>query len=60
MKILVFSDIHLSTFDLKKYRFLKQIIHNSDRVIINGDFIDDWLISGEEFLKSKWRSLMNK
>lgn len=58
MKILVFSDTHLSKFDLKKYRFLKHIIHNSDRVIINGDFIDDWLIGGEEFLKSKWRPLL--
>jgi len=57
MKILVFSDTHLSKFDDKKYQFLKKIILDSDRVIINGDFIDDWLISGEEFLKSKWKSL---
>ena len=57
MKILVFSDTHLSKFDDKKYQFLKKIILDSDRVIINGDFIDDWLISGNEFLKSKWKSL---
>jgi predicted phosphodiesterase len=57
MKILVFSDTHLSKFDSKKYRLLKQIIHDSDRVIINGDFIDDWLISGKEFLESRWKSL---
>jgi len=57
MKILVFSDTHLSKFDSKKYEFLKKIILDSDRVIINGDFIDDWLISGEAFLNSKWKSL---
>lgn len=57
MKILVFSDTHLSKFDFKKYQFLKKLILNSDRVIINGDFIDDWLINGEQFINSKWRFL---
>ncbi|KKP50689.1 MAG: hypothetical protein UR42_C0024G0015, partial [Candidatus Roizmanbacteria bacterium GW2011_GWA2_33_33] len=50
MNILVFSDTHLYLpFDGKKFNFLKKIISDSDQVIINGDFFDDYMISFDEF-----------
>jgi len=57
MKILVISDTHLSKFDQSKFEFLKKIVSNSDRVIINGDFIEGWLISGSGFVNSGWSQL---
>ena len=57
MRILVISDTHLSKFDQSKFDFLKKIISKSDRVIINGDLIEGWLISGEEFVNSRWSQL---
>lgn len=58
MKILVFSDTHLYLpFDQKKFNFLKKIISNSDKVIINGDFFDDYMISFDDFVNSPWKEL---
>lgn len=58
MNILVFSDTHLYLpFDQKKFNFLKKIISQSDQVIINGDFFDDYMISFEDFINSQWKEL---
>jgi predicted phosphodiesterase len=58
MNILIFSDTHLYLpFDQKKFDFLKKIISESDRVIINGDFFDEYMISFDDFVKSKWNEL---
>ncbi|MFA5770542.1 MAG: metallophosphoesterase [Patescibacteria group bacterium] len=58
MNILVFSDTHLYLpFDKKKFDFLKRIINDSDQVIINGDFFDDYMISFEDFINSPWKQL---
>ncbi|EKE13724.1 MAG: hypothetical protein ACD_12C00852G0007 [uncultured bacterium] len=58
MNILVFSDTHLYLpFDEKKFNFLKKIISNSDQVIINGDFFDDYMISFDDFINSPWNQL---
>jgi len=58
MSILVFSDTHLRLpFEVKKYQFLKKIINRAERVIINGDFWDGYIISFEHFLRSAWKGL---
>lgn len=58
MKTIIFSDTHLTTkFDQSKYDFLTRIISNVDRIIINGDFWDGYLISFSDFLNSKWSKL---
>jgi predicted phosphodiesterase len=60
MTILVFSDTHLYLpFDQKKFNFLKKIINDSDQVIINGDFFDDYMISFNDFIKSPWNQLFS-
>lgn len=56
--ILVFSDTHLyMPFDEKKFNFLKKIVEKSDRVIINGDFFDGYMIKFEDFINSPWKQL---
>lgn len=58
MKTLVFSDTHLGTsFDKRKFTFLKRIINSADRVIINGDFWEGFDMSFSEFVKSPWSKL---
>lgn len=58
MRILIFSDSHLYLpVDEKKLVFLKKIIKSADRVIINGDFYDSYMIKFDEFIKSKWNEL---
>lgn len=58
MHTLVFSDTHLThKFDPKKYSFLRHIITQADRVIINGDFWDHWGTSFDNFIHSEWRKL---
>lgn len=58
MNILVFSDTHLSLpFEEKKFNFLKSIIKNADRVIINGDFWEGYFISFKHFMDSPWKHL---
>jgi len=58
MNILIFSDTHLYLpFDEKKYNFLKRIIEKSDRVIINGDFFDNYMTDFDKFVNSPWNKL---
>lgn len=58
MKILIFSDSHLTDrFEEKKFNFLKKIIGESDRVIINGDFWDGYLTTFNRFIASEWNKL---
>jgi len=58
MKTVVFSDTHLALpFDQKKFDFLIDLIERFDRIIINGDFWDGYLISFDEFVNSKWNML---
>ncbi len=58
MRILIISDLHLDNlFEEPKYRFLKKIIKTADRVIINGDFWDGYLVNFEQFIQSHWKSL---
>ncbi|OIP57920.1 MAG: hypothetical protein AUK12_01115 [Candidatus Levybacteria bacterium CG2_30_37_29] len=58
MKILIFSDTHLGTeFEEKKYDFLSRIISSVDHVIIAGDFYEGFVISFDEFIKSRWQGL---
>ncbi len=58
MKYLIFSDTHLTAkFDKKKYTFLKKIISEADRVIINGDFWDGYEIYFNQFISSPWKKL---
>jgi predicted phosphodiesterase len=58
MNILVFSDSHLSLpFEEKKYNFLHNLISQSDRVIINGDFWEGYVIPFQKFIDSAWSNL---
>jgi len=58
MNILVFSDTHLYLpYEERKFNFLKKIISSADRVIINGDFFDGYIISFNDFVKSQWNKL---
>lgn len=58
MKTLVISDTHLDLpFDEKKYALLERIISQADRVIINGDFWEGFLLTFDEFFVSKWSNL---
>ncbi|MGI6278644.1 MAG: metallophosphoesterase family protein [Patescibacteria group bacterium] len=58
MKTLIFSDTHLTNKpDPKRMAFLKKIINEADRVIINGDFWDGVFISFDQFLSSPWQEL---
>jgi predicted phosphodiesterase len=58
VKNIVFSDTHLThKFNQRKYNFLKKIILSGDKVIINGDFWDGYLIKFSQLLDSKWNML---
>lgn len=58
MNILIFSDTHLYLpFEQKKFDYLKKIISTADRIIINGDFFDDYMINFDDFIKSPWNEL---
>jgi predicted phosphodiesterase len=58
MKILVISDLHLNhKFDNNKFNFLKSLILNSDKVIINGDFWSNFTCTFTQFVSSKWSEL---
>jgi UDP-2,3-diacylglucosamine pyrophosphatase LpxH len=58
MNTLVFSDTHLGKYDEKIDQFLKNLIKNFDRVIINGDFYDSWIIDFEKFVNSEYKDLL--
>jgi len=58
MKVLVISDTHLTNrFIPKKYFILEELIRNSDKVIINGDFWDFWYLTFDQFINSQWKGL---
>lgn len=58
MKVLIFSDTHLTYFfDQRKYSFLESLIKEADKVLINGDFWDGFLISFDSFINTQWRGL---
>lgn len=58
MKTLVISDTHLDLpFEEKKFKVLNRIISQADKVIINGDFWEGFLLTFEQFYHSDWRNL---
>lgn len=58
MKILVFSDLHLtSKFNQKKFDYLEKLFQNCDLLIVNGDFWSYYSCTFEEFLSSEWNKL---
>ncbi|NTU73356.1 hypothetical protein HGB07_04275 [Candidatus Roizmanbacteria bacterium] len=60
MKTLIFSDSHLGTkFDEEKFQALKQVIEQADRVILNGDFWDGYLLHDfTDFIESTWKTAL--
>jgi UDP-2,3-diacylglucosamine pyrophosphatase LpxH len=58
MNTLVFSDTHLGKYDKEIDFFLKDLVKNFDRIIINGDFYDSWLIDFERFVNSEYKELI--
>lgn len=58
MKTLIISDTHLDfPIEQKKLDFLKKIITQADRVVINGDFWDGHNTTFDTFIKSRWSEL---
>lgn len=58
MQTLIFSDTHLDKhFERSKYTRLRELISQSDQVIINGDFWEGYGMSFDEFLSTQWASL---
>jgi predicted phosphodiesterase len=58
MKIIIFSDTHLTDqVDQQKLQFLRRIITYADRVIIIGDFWDNWYTDFDRFIASPWQEL---
>ncbi len=58
MKYLIFSDTHLTDkFDQRKSDFLKKIISSADKVIIAGDFYEQYFIDLDGFINSQWQGL---
>ena len=58
MKTIILSDTHLTTsFDERKFKVLKSVIEEGDKIIINGDFWDGFFCTFEQFTNSKWNQL---
>jgi UDP-2,3-diacylglucosamine pyrophosphatase LpxH len=58
MDTIVISDLHLTDkFVEQQFIYLKNLFQQYHRIIINGDFWDGYIISVEEFVKSKWKKL---
>ncbi len=58
MVTVVFSDTHLTKkFEKAKFDFLSKLITPADRVIINGDFWDGYIVSFDDFIESGWKKL---
>ncbi|PIP56740.1 hypothetical protein COX05_01500 [candidate division WWE3 bacterium CG22_combo_CG10-13_8_21_14_all_39_12] len=58
MKTIVISDIHLDEhFNQQKFDALSKIFIEADRIIINGDFWDGYLIPFDKFINSQWSQL---
>lgn len=55
---LIFSDTHFTKkVDKKRLEYLKKLISNVDRVIINGDLWDSLFITFDDFINSGWSEL---
>jgi predicted phosphodiesterase len=59
VKILIFSDTHFGPKADHRLPKLKKLISEADRVIINGDFFERYLLSFEDFLNSDWKELFS-
>jgi predicted phosphodiesterase len=59
MNTLVISDTHLGKYDKEKESFLKKLIEKYERIIINGDFWDNWGGSFEELVNSDYKELLS-
>jgi predicted phosphodiesterase len=59
MNTLVISDTHLGKYNKKKDIFLKELVSQYERIVINGDFWDSWGTSFQKFVNSKYRGLLN-
>lgn len=58
MTTIIFSDTHLTRrFEKRKFDYLKRIISQADKVIINGDFWDGYFTNFDKFIKSRWAAL---
>jgi len=59
-RILVFSDTHLTAkYNPMKFELLAKLISQSDRVIINGDFYEGYIINFAQFVASPWQKLFS-
>lgn len=58
MKILVISDTHLTDeFEESKFNYLLRLFTSVDRIILNGDFWEGYMISFDSFVNSPWKKL---
>ncbi len=58
MKTIITSDLHLTTkFEPAKFNYLRKVIEQADRVIINGDFWSYYSCTFEQFINSQWNRL---
>jgi predicted phosphodiesterase len=58
MKYLIFSDTHLTDqFEERKYHLLASLVEQADRVVINGDLWEGYVIDFDTFVSSKWNGL---
>lgn len=54
----VFSDTHFTCkVDRPRLDVLKQLIQQHDQVVINGDFIDGYLVTFDDYVRSGWSEL---
>ncbi len=60
MEYLVISDIHLrNKLEPKKMNFLMNLIKNYQNIILNGDFYEARYTNAENFLKGKYKPLID-
>jgi len=58
VKTLILADTHFSAqFESVCYKAIIRLIRSVDRVIINGDFWDDYLTTFDKFVTSDWQQL---
>jgi len=58
MRTIVVSDLHLtSRFNYKKYLYLEKLFSSADRIILNGDIWDGYLVNFDQFVRSDWKKL---
>ncbi len=58
MKVLILSDTHFyEEFDQVRFDYIAALLKTADKVIINGDFWDGYLVSFDQFVNSNWNQL---